>query len=226
MITRDRQDDLPAGVYVLLASVKGEGLQADGAATIFVAVAARPLTADDCSNAASGWFEGVRGDVTTRYQAGRYHMTHRPDILSFYWQLPWRDAGNVALEMDAAAVSTELTEYGRAVAANASGRQALLLRVANSGMFKVTQRSGDVLAHLTDWIVASGLSRVRSGTTWRRCGGARRGADGVRQRPTPAGGVGVSASARSGARSGPGRLTRWWRRRRLMIYQVRGLWAP
>ncbi len=120
--------------------------------------------------------------MTTRYQAGRYDMTHRPDMLSFYWgQRPWRDASNVGLEMDAAAVSTELTEYGRAVAVNASGRQALLLRVANSGTFKVTQRSGDVLAHLTDWIVASGLSRVRSGTNWRRCGGARRGADGGRK---------------------------------------------
>ncbi len=35
MITRDRPDDLPAGEYVLLASVKSEGLQADGTATIF-----------------------------------------------------------------------------------------------------------------------------------------------------------------------------------------------
>ncbi len=74
--------------------------------------------------------------------------------------------------MDAAAISAELTEYGLALDVNASGQRALLLRVANSGMFKVTQRSGDVLAHLTDWIAAPELSR---GTAWNHLAAVRRG---------------------------------------------------
>jgi hypothetical protein len=195
MVTRALPGDLPAGEYVLMASVKSEGLQADATAMVIVAVEA--LATDDFSDPSSGWFEGAQDDVITRYQDGGYRMTVvAPDILTFYWQRPWRDAGDVALELDAAALSTALTEYGLAVDVSASGREALLLRVANSGMFKVTRRSGDVLG-TGDRHAAQPPGR----------GAAGRPDLGLRQRPAPARPVGLRSPVRLG-RGGGGLVRR------------------